>query len=174
MYQWATYRPTWQVHHKIFKSPMNKSCELLLCISTGQIVTALGITQRDVYLVKVLSTAHRCLASIVLESLSTGLWHLEETPVHFPAPRQLRCRPQTYRSLMQNWELVEHCLKFHLLYLLYKQLRQLFLSAHRGYLSVTSAKSVLGTANSVVNGHCRTTFLVEFPFGSILSTSADF
>jgi len=64
---------------------------------------------------------------------------------------------------MQNSDLVEDCLKFNLLYLLYKQLCQLFLSVHRGYLSVTSATSTLGTANSVVNGRCRTMFLVEFP-----------
>jgi len=57
----------------ILQSPMIKSCELLLCISIGQIVTAPGITQWDVYLTKELSSAHRCLARIVLEYLSTGL-----------------------------------------------------------------------------------------------------
>jgi len=170
--QWATN--TWQEHYTSLQSPMIKSRELLLCISTGQIVTAPGITQQDVYLTKALSSARRCLASIVLESLSPSLWHLEETPVHFPARRQIRCRPHT-SSLMQNWDLVEDYLKFHLLYLFYKQLCQLFLSAHRRYFSVTSATSMWGTANSVVNGRCRTMFPVEFLlFGSILSPSADF
>jgi hypothetical protein len=130
---------TWQVHDKILQSPHDQI--VWTTVRTTVILFSKYSSWILVHQVVTLERNARSLPGMASTSLLTT-----NTP-----------------TLMQNWDLVEDCLKFHILYLFYKQPCQLFLSAQRGYLSVTSATSMLGTANSVVNGRCRTMFLVEFP-----------